>query len=394
MEESDVWIPDMILLGPGGVKGYLELGFLLKLEYERYYSSVNEWMGCSVGAIICLLIVCGYSITDIINDCLNLNIINDISDINIDKIRETPGLLTIKSTENLIRQRVIQRFGMVPTMEQLYMATGMDLTVVTFNLDKMRPEYLNKDTEPNIPCITAVMMSSAIPAIVCPKVYKGYVYVDGAIGDPYPILYKDDGRKILGVYIDTKYTNEHSDKNWVIYTYRCTQASMKILRDRSLKSSSSNCKHVGLQTSVLDATGLSLDFEGKKSMIVAGIKSAFRFLNQVKSPDKYKIILGDNEEIPVVEDMVENQGVLDRETMEILNLLYSNSLNSVEPNYVEPNEPNQNNDIDDTDDLFISSDDTLSSSDDALVSSYENNTLLIPITPDIRMNIERAKRNN
>lgn len=376
LDESDIWIPDMILLGPGGVKGYLELGLLLKFEQEGYYSTVNQWMGCSVGAIICLLIVCGYSITDIINDCIDMNIINDMADINIERIAETPGLLTIKSTENFIRQRVIQRFGMVPTMKQLYMATGMDLTVVAYNLDKMRPEYLNKDTEPNLPCITGVMMSAAIPGIVCPRVYKGYVYIDGAIGDPYPILYKDDGRKILGIYIDTEYSTDHSDKNWGIYAYRCSQASIKTLRDRSLRDASNNCKHLALKTSVLDATGLSLDFDSKKAMIVSGIKSAFIFLNNLKSPSKYKIILNDNEEIPIEEDIIEDHGVLDNDTIEMLNLLYSNQLNL--------SEKESDNDYE-YEDVFLSSD-----SDENI--SIDDDTLLIPITPDIRLNIERVRR--
>ena len=110
-----IWVPDVIVLGPGGAKGYLELGLLLAFEQDNYYSNTSIWRGCSIGSAISLLIVCGYSIPDIINDCIDVNIINDVTDINIDHITESPGLLSIKTVENLIKLRVSQRFGMIPT---------------------------------------------------------------------------------------------------------------------------------------------------------------------------------------------------------------------------------------------------------------------------------------
>ena len=235
----------------------------------------------------------GYSVTDIINDCIDVNIINDVTDINIDHITESPGLLCIKSVENLIKLRIRQVFGMIPTLNQLYMATGILLELVTFNLDKGRPEKLSKNTEPNLSCVEAVMMSMAIPALVKPRIYKGYVYIDGAIGDPYPILDHDDGtKKILGVYIDSENSTRSSDKNFARYLYRCAQASMKVLRDNAIKDASENCKHIPLRTPIIDTTGLTLNHDTKRSMIEYGYKTGVIFLNRIKNPDKYKIIIG------------------------------------------------------------------------------------------------------
>ena len=372
-----MWIPDVIVLGPGGAKGYLELGLLLAFEKENYYSRTDIWRGCSIGSAIALLIVSSYTITEIINDCIDVNIINDVTDINIDHITESPGLLSNKSVENLLKLRTSQKFGMVPTLKQLYMATGILLELVTFNLDKYRPEYLSKDTEPNLSCVEAVMMSMAMPGLICPRIHKSHVYVDGAIGDPYPILGHDDGEKrVLGIYIDSVHSSHSSDKNIVRYLYRCAQASMKVLRDRAIEAASDNCKHIALRTPVFDTTGLTLDYNAKRAMIEHGYKIGMIFLNRIKNPDKYRLVLDDDEEIPIEDEIVNStdQGILDEETSDMLNMLSDN-------NYANTHHLVFNDGSDD--DLFVS--DIVESNDE---------TLLIPITPDIRRNIERMYRDN
>jgi len=312
-EYREIWIPDVIVLGPGGAKGYLILGFMKALEEDKYYLKTHEWIGCSIGASIALMLSAEYTMTHIIDDCIDINVINDIKDINLEHISEKPGLLTIKKIEDLLKLRMIERFGMVPTLRQLYMATGNLLKIVTFNRTKMRSEVLSKDTEPNLSAVEAVMMSMAIPGLVAPRIYKNNIYVDGALGDPYPILISDDGiKKILGIYIDSEQeinqTYDHPSyidiiKIWIMHMYGCLQASMKVLRDNSLKLSSSNCKHVSLNTPVIDTTGISLNKEGKLNMINVGYNEGIRFLRELKDPAKYKILLDDNEEIPNINDI-------------------------------------------------------------------------------------------
>lgn len=313
---NEIWKPDVIVLGPGGAKGYLILGFLLILEEDEYYIDVNEWIGCSIGASIALMVVSGYSVKEIIKDCIDVNIINDITDINFENFREKPGIFTIKTIENLMKLRMKQKFGKIPTLKELYMATGIVIKLITFNRTKMRPECLSKDSEPNLSCVEAVMMSMAIPGIVAPRTYKGCIYVDGALGDPYPILISDNGiKKILGIYIDSEQneTPVDYDKNtstimkvvteWAKHMYDCVQASMKVLRDNAIKLASENCKHVALKTPIIDTTGITLDRNGKINMIESGYKRGSIFLNKIKNPDEYNVILDEDEELPIVDDI-------------------------------------------------------------------------------------------
>ena len=413
---TDIWKPDVIVLGPGGAKGYLELGLLSSFEDENYLSDINEWTGCSIGSAICLLKISGYTMTEIINDCLNFNIINDIGDINIDNFKESPGLLTIKSAEKLLNSRLSQRFGVIPTLKQLYLATGIILNIVTFNLDKMRPEYMNKDTEPNLSVVKAVLMSMAIPGIIIPRIYKGYTYVDGAIGDPYPILIHDDGeKKILGVYIDSECGSWNSNNNnTLLYLYKCAQASMKVMRDQSIRLASNNCKHIALKTPIIDTTGLSFNAEIKNKMLESGYKTGIHFLNKLKYPHKYKIILDPDEEIPLEnsDNMEYNIGVLNTEMSKNINNILNEFLNTnITTNTGVDNELNGSvfyEDIfmnDSSSESSTKSNREQNNSNENIVESENdkggnknigenNDTLFIPVTSKIKKNIQNMLQLN
>ena len=373
---GEIWKPDVIVLGPGGAKGYLELGALYKLEQVNFFSDVSVWLGCSIGSAIALLKVSGYSATEIINDCININLVNDITDINIDRITESPGLFNNKTIEKLLELRIKQRFGMIPTLLQLFMATGYVLAYVTFNLDKMRVEVLTKDSNPELSCIKGSMMSMAAPLLIKPIIYRGNVYVDGAIGDPYPILIYDNGENnILGIYIHSEHSSHSSDKKFFRYIYRCAQASMKVLRDQHIEWSSDKCLHLALKTPVTDTTGLTLDHKYKMAMIDSGYKSAALFLLRLKDPVKYQVLLDDNEEIPPEEDIITGDGVLDgvldEEITHILDAL--------------------------SNDEFVDEFVDESSLEDIYVSDFtgsDEDTLMIPMTQDFRRNIQRVWETN
>jgi len=58
--EKSLWKPDVIVLGPGGAKGYLELGALLKFEEVDYFENVKYWTGCSIGSAAALMMRCSW----------------------------------------------------------------------------------------------------------------------------------------------------------------------------------------------------------------------------------------------------------------------------------------------------------------------------------------------
>ena len=295
-----MWKPDVIMLGPAGAKGLLFIGCLKRLYREKeFLSNVQTWSGVSAGAAVCLLIVMGYEIEEIIDICMDLNILEDIMGINLDRAREKLGLIPNKTVENKLKSNIVKKFGYIPSLKELYLLTGVHLVLVTYNLDKFRVEYLDKDTEPNLSCLEAAMMSMAIPGLIEPRKYKGQTYVDGAIGAPYPVLHFDiKNNKVLGMYVSSEEDLYCSDKTPGNYAYRVLQASMRTLRDFEIAYSSSNVKNIPLKTLVKDTTGISIDKATREKMIDYGYYCGDSFLKVASNPEKYDYNLKENEEIP------------------------------------------------------------------------------------------------
>jgi len=286
-----MWKPEILVLGPGGIKGFLELGALVGLEKAGILSDVTTYVGVSVGAIISLLLVVGYTVTEIIVEAADANIFEDFSSVSWKDIKENFGLVSSAPIKRKLTRRVMEKFGYVPTLEQLYHSTGLELICVTANLDKEITEYMSYRTEPNMSSVDAVMYSMNIPIVFYKLKYKGCVYVDGALGNPYPVDEYDDGLvDILGVYIEStrRTEREPSESTTTMYVHKIIEFTMSQLRDRIIKTCSEKCKHLCLQSNIVDSTGLTIDAHLKADMILAGYADAQRFLeNLYSAEDRY-----------------------------------------------------------------------------------------------------------
>lgn len=288
--KEDRWYPEAIVLGPGGMKGFLELGALIGLDERGYLKEVHTYVGCSVGAIIGLLLVAGYKPIDIVNDAMNTNIFKDILYIelkDLQKKKENVGLLSSQELRTILTSKLKEKFGMIPTLRQLYMATGLTLITVALNLDKDEMEYLSWKTEPDLSCIEATLLSMNIPFIFYKIKYKSHIYIDGAFGNPYPVDIVDDGKtRVLGISITTKhpYIYDSTDDDNLRYVYKVINASMTQIKKRIEKSCSPACKHLTLYSPSMDTTGLTFDTNVKVSLLMLGYNTAKQFVDNLLHP--------------------------------------------------------------------------------------------------------------
>jgi len=213
--DSKTWKPEVLVLGPGGMKGFLELGTLYFLEEKNFFSEVTTFVGVSVGAIISLMMVCGYKVIEIIAESADTNIFNDLSSVSLRDTQDKLGLVSSAPIKRKLVKMVLKKFGYIPNLKQLYEITGLKLVCVTANLDKETAEYMSYETEPHLPVVDAVMYSMNIPIIFYKLKYMGCVYVDGALANPYPVDIFDDGKTaILGLYIESTYQRYWGIRNY------------------------------------------------------------------------------------------------------------------------------------------------------------------------------------
>jgi len=279
----NIWKPKVLVLGPGGIKGFYYLGFLMLLEAKNYLYSVDKFVGCSVGSLISLLILCGYNILSIFEAAAETSsIFSNIESIDASQITKKAGLLSHKLLEQQLKKLIKKRMSDIPTMEEFYALTGKDFCAVTTKVPG-GPVYINRFTYPKMSVVTAVMLSSNIPGVFHKLVYDQNTYIDGALTDPYPIKYHDDGMtNILGMYIESQ-----NGDNIGGYLSNVLYSSIRRLRSMSKRSCSQNCRHIEL----LDkprSLSLNIPNSDKIDMFVSGYKIGMNFYNNLIDESKHR----------------------------------------------------------------------------------------------------------
>lgn len=273
------WCPTVLVLGPGGMKGFLELGALTRLEERGILKNVNSYLGVSVGALISLLRIIGYTYREIAGIGSDLNLFNGWDDINFSEILRHNGIIGHDKLKSFLTKIVTSKLGIVPSFEQLFVMTNKVLRVVSYNLTAGTTCYFDYRTHPTRSVVDATMASCNIPLIFYKLKYLGDYYCDGAIGNPYPIDKVDDGATdILGIYIKSVPDLENQDDiAW--YFDKVVHATMVEYRKHIIKNSSDRCKHLGLASDIKDVTGLAVDNKARTEMFRAGYREADKFLN-------------------------------------------------------------------------------------------------------------------
>lgn len=266
--------PEVLVISGGGAKGTVFLGVLEALRQANHLDKADRIVGVSVGAIIGLLLACGFDPYEITALALDTNLFQDISSINLLDIPRHAGLLSSQPIQSKLEGCMIQKFGKVLTLHQLYLATGKTLICVAVNITRCITEFLSWHTEPTTLCTEAVLLSMNIPILFHRRWHNGCVYIDGAFGNPYPINHLDDGKtRILGLSIVT--IGECDD---ALYVHRIIDAPMTEIKRWIIEHASPMCKHLTIETTVADTTGLFVTLSSKAQMIVTGYNAAQTYL--------------------------------------------------------------------------------------------------------------------
>ncbi len=298
---SDIWYPRVVVIGPGGVKGLKVLGFLSPIENSGLLEYVDTYCGVSIGAMISLLIICGYKIGEIVGEAVKLDLFKEMGSFNFQSIMENKGFISNEPIRRVLSQLVINKFGSIPTLYGLYMRTGKSYIPVTLNATDGVGVMLNPFENPDISCVDATLFSMNIPFIFYQLIHKGKIYADGALYNPYPIDYFDDGKtNILGIYMKNIHTNkENSPTTTPATIIRKVDAStdslpissyfLKIIhsliehrRNHIIQKASNKCINVCLETKNIDTIGYTLTTDDKAFMLVEGFNEGKTFLSQLQ----------------------------------------------------------------------------------------------------------------
>jgi predicted patatin/cPLA2 family phospholipase len=290
-----------IIISSGGIKGISLLGALNQLD--KYYSINNFkfYTGCSYGAILCFLLIIGYSISDIKSIAYNIEL-NDYQDLKLFNFINKCGLDEGIKYSNILKAIIINKnIDYNITFKELYDLTNKILTICVTNITSGIPEYNNYLNNPNMSVLLSIRMSSNIPILFSPIKYNDFYYVDGALLDPFPYLYFKDialDEKIgICLYDDYefKFIN-NNNTNFVSDTSNSIDYMVNLIKiihinylKLNYKKLYKNVIYIDYNTSKTFFKDNNLTQNEKDLMFNIGVKKTKKFIN--KKINKYFKIL-------------------------------------------------------------------------------------------------------
>jgi len=203
-------ITNLVLCG-GGVRGIAHLGALKALEEQNILQNIKNISGSSIGGIIGCLIAIGYTPTEIYN-------VIEVFDLEKCRTKKMSDIFTQFGIDDGHNFRIIikklfkkKKISHTMTFNELYKLKGMKLILTTVCINDKTVKYLSNETEPNMPLIDGLRMTSSFPFWFIPVLYKNKLYIDGGCIDNFPIsVFKDELDKTIGIYLIS--LNEYKTK--------------------------------------------------------------------------------------------------------------------------------------------------------------------------------------
>jgi len=192
-----------LVLSGGGIYGFALLGCLQKLYEKQYLSSITLHVGTSVGAVIHYLLCIGYAPYEIFICIWEAELMTHLKTkaqyFNI--FNKQSGILDWGICHAfLVSMAKRKRISPHLTLKQLHEMFGKELVCCTYNYSKQSVEYISYQTFPDLPCLTALRMTSNIPVIFSVFEYDNSFYMDGAFYCNFPLYYVDlDRYRPIGI---------------------------------------------------------------------------------------------------------------------------------------------------------------------------------------------------
>lgn len=289
-----------LVLSGGSTRGILHLGALC---YAHIFPKFNHlihlkyYVGTSIGAIVCVLLIIGYTPQEILAYILEIDF-NKLLSPNIPNIFKY-GYCSFDGIADLLATMIERKWGYIPTLKEIYDQTQKELTIVTYNYTDQKIVYLNHVTEPNINVIEGLKLSCAVPYLFHKVYYKKKRYIDGGFADNCAIDYLNtelskkesiDKEKILALEIKTTSPNEIKEEHIIndIYNYfsifmnRISELQLSIC-NKVEKDKNPKVKHYTLYSD-LSMTDFKLNKNKKLEIFRIGFASLLNEINNHPLP--------------------------------------------------------------------------------------------------------------
>lgn len=264
---------DTLVVSGGASRGILSLG-ALQYAYDNFFlTNINTYIGTSAGAMICFFLIIGYTPLELIVYLCTNRILERLQNFNIVGMINGFGASSYAGLQEELEKITIAKIGRLPTMKDLHTKFGKQFICCTYNITNDSSEYLSHETHPDLPCITALRMSSNLPLVFEKFNYNGNFYIDGGIADNFPIDIGDlKGEKVLGLLLDNERENFNKiqDMDIIEYVYNLMNIPSTQSVEFKVKSVSNKCKIIRLTFEKIKIFNFNIETKTKLEMFSSG----------------------------------------------------------------------------------------------------------------------------
>ena len=209
---------DTLLLSGCSTKGNAMIGSLMILLNKKIIDleKINTFICCSGGAIIGLLLYCGYSLSFIYQLSLSIDYVNFLNIDDLNSLFLNCGLFDNKKISELIEKLLYNKFKIKNiTLKKLNTITNKTFTVKVYNLTEKKLEYISYKNYPDISVSLLIKMTTCIPLLFKPIQYNNKYYLDGGLTGN--MVYSKKNKNYFGIYISTKCITDIKNMNVLQY---------------------------------------------------------------------------------------------------------------------------------------------------------------------------------
>ena len=270
IEIFDHW--DTLVIAGGSMKGISVLGAVQWLVDQNYLYGVKNYIGTSVGTLICYLVMIGYTPIEVIANICSRKITEKLTCLDINSGLSGKGAVSFNPIQEELEKMTLEKLGTLLTMKESYNRFGKKLICTVYNLTKNKTEYISVDTHPDIPCITAIRMSCSLPLIFEEVKYLDSYYVDGGLVDNFPFKYaKSVGKYIIGIDIKSERNAKPLfQTNMFEYLYQFMCISISSNNEKEHKVDSRLHKIINIETNAIKVFNFNISTRDKLDLFSLG----------------------------------------------------------------------------------------------------------------------------
>ena len=275
------------------------------------YNIINrkdiENIHCTSGSVLVLILyILGYSLKEIKDCSINLNMENVIYDKNneqeiIDNLLLKKCFVNYDKIIDLLKNFIYRKINKYDiSFKELQDISGINLIVNTYCLDDNKIVYFSAIDTPNMSIIDGILSTISIPVILQPVIYNGKTYSDPGItrhfdydwfkdNDKNKLSNKYKKNEILGIIInsitETYKTPEYLSKNSKNYKYDYTDIYnyLKSIFNITVENPDYNKKelnYINIKFK-LDFYSLNIHNDIKNKLILVGYKYTLDYINNL-----------------------------------------------------------------------------------------------------------------